>query len=77
MTSFGEIFDVMDTFSKIELGKLIESTLGQGGNTGMAFQYSDILSSVFYKNLSGADYLEDINMLAPQFSWHHIPFIQV
>jgi hypothetical protein len=68
ITSFGGIFHVMDTFSKTGLGKLIESTLGQRGSTGKAFQYSDILSSVFYSYLCGADCLEDINTLAPQFS---------
>jgi hypothetical protein len=68
ITSFGGIFHVMDTFSKLGLGKLIDSTLGQRGNTGKAFQYSDILSSVFYSYLCGADCLEDINILAPQFS---------
>ena len=68
ITPYGGIFHVMDTFSKLGLGKLIESTLGQRGNTGKAFQYSDILSSVFYSYLCGADCLEDINTLAPQFS---------
>lgn len=68
ITPYGGIFHVMDTFSKLGLGKLIESTLGQRGNTGKAFQYSDILSSIFYSYLCGADCLEDINTLAPQFS---------
>jgi hypothetical protein len=45
ITSYGGIFHVMDTFSKLGLGKLIDSTLGQRGNTGKAFQYSDILFS--------------------------------
>ena len=68
ITPYGGIFHVMDTFSKLGLGKLIESTLGQRGTTGKAFQYSDILSSVFYSYLCGADSLEDINTLSPQFS---------
>jgi len=67
MTSFGRIFHVMDIFSKIGLGKLIESTLGQRRNIGKTFRYSNILSSVFYSYLCGADCLEAINMLAPQF----------
>ncbi len=58
----------MDIFSKLGLGNLIDSTLGQRGNSGRAFQYSDILSSVFYSYLCGADCLEDINTLSPQFS---------
>jgi hypothetical protein len=68
ITPYGGIFYVMDIFSKLGLGKLIESTLGQRGNTGKSFQYSEILSSVFYSYFCGADYLEDINTLAPQFS---------
>src|SRR5574344_377007 len=68
ITPYGGIFHVMDTFSKLGLGKLIESTLGQRENTGKAFLYSDILSSIFYSYLCGADCLEDINRLAPQFS---------
>src|SRR5574344_1307066 len=68
ITPYGGIFHVMDAFSKLGLGKLIESTLGQRGNTGKAFQYRDILSSIFYSYLCGADCLEDINKLAPQFS---------
>lgn len=61
--SFGEIFHVMDTFSKLGLGKLIDSTLGQRGSTGKAFQYDNISSSVFCSCLCGADCLEDINYM--------------
>lgn len=43
-TSFGGLFHVIDTFSKLVFGKLIESTLDQRGNMGKAFQYSDILN---------------------------------
>ena len=50
--SFGEIFHVMDTFSKLGLGKLIDSTLGQQGSTGKAFQYDNILSSVNLNSLT-------------------------
>ena len=68
ITSFGGIFHVMDVFSKLELNQIIDSSLGQRGSTGTAFQYSDIISSLFYSYLCGADCLEDINTLVAQFS---------
>ena len=68
ITSFGGIFHVMDVFSKLGLNQVIDSSLGQRGSTGTAFQYSDIISSLFYSYLCGADCLEDINTLVAQFS---------
>ena len=68
ITSFGGIFHVMDVFSKLGLNQVIDSSLGQRGSTGTAFQYSDIISSLFYSYLCGADCLEDINTLIAQFS---------
>ena len=41
ITSFEGIFHVMDTFPKLGLEKLIDSTLGQRGSTGKAFQYNN------------------------------------
>ena len=58
----------MDVFSKLGLNQVIDSSLGQRGSTGTAFQYSDIISSLFYSYLCGADCLEDINTLVAQFS---------
>lgn len=68
ITSFGGIFHVMDKFSNLGLGDLINSTLGRRGTTGKAFQYSDIISTLFYSYLCGSDCLEDINVLSPQLS---------
>ena len=68
ITSFGGIFHVMDVFSKLGLNQIIDSSLGQRGSTGTTFQYSDIISSLFYSYLCGADCLEDINTLVAQFS---------
>ena len=55
-------------FPKLELNQVIDSSLGQRGSTSTAFQYSDIISSLFYSYLCGADCLEDINTLIAQFS---------
>ena len=68
ITSLGGIFHVMDVFSKLGLNQIIDSSLGQRGSTSTAFQYSDIISSLFYSYLCGADCLEDINTLVAQFS---------
>ena len=38
ITSFGGIFHVMDVFSKLGLNQVIDSSLGQRGSTGTAFQ---------------------------------------
>jgi len=63
ITFFKGVFYIMDTFSKLKFGKLIDSTLGQRGSTGKAFQYDNISSSVFCSCLCGADCLEDINYM--------------
>ena len=68
ITSFGGIFHIMDIFSNLGLGRIIDSTLGQRGESGRAYQYSDIISTVFYSYLCGSNCLEDINTLSPQFS---------
>lgn len=47
ITSLGGIFHVMDVFSKLGLNQIIDSSLGQRGSTSTAFQYSDIISSLF------------------------------
>ena len=51
ITSLGGIFHVMDVFSKLGLNQIIDSSLGQRGSTSTAFQYSDIISSLFYSYL--------------------------
>ena len=47
ITSFGGIFHIMDIYSHLGLGKLIDSTLGTRGLNGKAYPYSDIISIVF------------------------------
>ncbi|WP_314938270.1 hypothetical protein [Alloprevotella tannerae] len=39
ITSFEEIYHIMDVFSKLGFGKLIESVLGKRGSSGKAFCY--------------------------------------
>ena len=67
ITSFGGIYHVMDVFSKKGLGKLIDSVLGQRGSSGKAFSYGDIISTLFFSYLCGAECLEDINTLVEHF----------
>ena len=38
ITAFGGIYYIMDVFSKLGLGKLIESVLGRRGSSGKAFK---------------------------------------
>ena len=67
ITPFGGIYHVMDVFSKLDLGELIESVLGKRGNSGKAFSYGDVISSLFFSYLCGGECLEDINALVEQF----------
>ena len=41
-TSFGEIYHIMDVFSKLGFEKLTESVLGKRGSCGKAFCYGSI-----------------------------------
>ena len=41
VTPFGGIYHIMDVFSKLGLGGLIESVLGKRGSSGKAFSYGD------------------------------------
>ena len=63
VTPFGGIYHIMDVFSKLGLGNLIESVLGKRGSSGKAFSYGDIFSSLFFSYLCGGECLEDINAL--------------
>ena len=67
VTPFGGIYHIMDVFSKLGLGNLIESVLGKRGSSGKAFSYGDIFSSLFFSYLCGGECLEDINALVEQF----------
>lgn len=62
------IFQIMDVFERLGLGKLIDSTLGKRDASWNSFQYSEVIETLFCNYLCGGDCLEDINMLAPQFS---------
>ena len=68
ITSFGGIYHIMDVFSKLGLGELIETVLGKRGSSGKAFSYGDVVSSLFFSYLCGAECLEDINTLVGQFN---------
>lgn len=68
IASHGGIFQIMDVFERLGLGKLIDSTLGKRDASWISFQYSEVIETLFCNYLCGGDCLEDINMLAPQFS---------
>ena len=67
ITPFGGIYHIMDVFSKLGLGGLIESVLGKRGNNGKAFSYGDVISSLFFSYLCGGGCIEDINTLVGHF----------
>lgn len=59
ITSFGGIFYVMDQFQRIGLDQLIDRQLGlRSFLTG--YQYSEIISSLFWIYLCGGNCVEDI-----------------
>ena len=68
ITSFGGIYHIMDVFSKLGLGELIESVFGKRGSSGKAFSYGDVISSLFFSYLCGGECLEDINALVRHFN---------
>ena len=59
VTPFGGIFYVMDKISRLGIPSLIDHVLGLRCTT-YGYQYSDILSSVFYTYYCGGDHVEDI-----------------
>lgn len=59
ITPFGGIFYVIDEFSHLEMDKLIDRVLGLRCRT-YGYQYSEILSSLFYTYYCGGDHIEDI-----------------
>ena len=67
ITSVGEIYHIMDVFSKLGFEKLTESVLGKRGSSGKAFCYGSIFGSLFFSYLCGGECLEDINALIGQF----------
>ena len=67
ITPFGGIYHIMDVFSKLGLGELVESVLGKRGSSGKAFSYGDVISSLFFSYLCGAGCIEDINTLVGHF----------
>ena len=66
IATFGGIFHIMDTFERLGLDKLVDSSLGKRDVGWNAFQYSEVIEALFCNYLCGGDCLEDINMLAPQ-----------
>lgn len=59
ITPFGGIFLVMDSFSRLGLSQLIDARLGLRC-TSYGYQYSEIISSLFWIYLCGGDHIEDI-----------------
>ncbi len=68
IASYGGIFQIMELFERLGLGKLVDSSLGKRDSSWNAFQYSEVFETLFCNYLCGGDCLEDINMLAPQLS---------
>lgn len=68
VATYGGIFKVMELFERLGLGKLVDSSLGKRDAGWNAFQYSDVVETLFCNYLCGGDCLEDVNMLAPQLS---------
>lgn len=59
VTPFGGIFYIMDEFSHLGMNGLIDRVLGLRCRT-YGYQYSEILSSLFYTYYCGGDHIEDI-----------------
>ena len=68
IATFGGIFQIMELFERLGLGRLVDSSLGKRYSSWNAFQYSEVFETLFCNYLCGGDCLEDINMLAPQLS---------
>ena len=68
IATYGGIFKVMELFERLGLGKLVDSSLGKRDASWNAFQYSDVVETLFCNYLCGGECLEDVNMLAPQLS---------
>ena len=56
---FGGIFYVMDEFPRLGMDTLIDRTLGLRSNF-CGYQYSEIISRLFWIYFCGGDYIEDI-----------------
>ena len=48
ITSFGEIYHIMDVFSQLGFDTLTESVLGKRGSSGQAFCYGSIFCGLSY-----------------------------
>lgn len=59
ITPFGGIFYVMDQFSRLGLDRVIDSCLGLRSRFS-GYQYSEIISSIFWIYFCGGDCIEDI-----------------
>lgn len=59
LTPFGGIFYAFDEFSHLGLSSLMDRFLGFRSST-IGYQYSEIISSLFWIYYCGGDYIEDI-----------------
>lgn len=57
IASHGGIFQIMDVFERLGLGKLIDSSLGQRDASWNSFQYSEVIEALFCTYLCGGDCL--------------------
>lgn len=58
-TPFGGIFYTMDEFSRLGMSTLIDKSLGLRSSYA-GYQYSEIISSLFWIYYCGGDHIEDI-----------------
>lgn len=59
ITPFGGIFYAMDEFSRLGLNSVIDKSLGLRSSYA-GYQYSEIISSLFWIYYCGGDHIEDI-----------------
>lgn len=59
VTPLGGIFYAMDEFSRLGMSTLIDKSL-ELGSSYAGYQYSEIISSLFWIYYCGGDHIEDI-----------------
>ena len=57
IATFGGIFQIMELFERLGLGRLVDSSLGKRYSSWNAFQYSEVFETLFCNYLCGGDCL--------------------
>ena len=57
IATFGGIFQIMELFERLGLGRLVDSSLGKRDSSWNAFQYSEVFETLFCNYLCGGDCL--------------------